>query len=288
MKVLVLGATGLLGSQLVPYLLSLGHEVIGQGKSKKSDINLDLSFYENIEKILELFKPGVVINLIAITNVDECELNPHKAYLNNTLIVQNIVKWIKLRSISTYLIHISSDHLYDGGGLNSEDDIIIRNYYAFSKYAGELAASAIPCGILRTNFFGKSLLPERLSFTDWIYHSLTSGDDIQLFDDVEFSPISIRELCKNIVLMIEKKLIGVFNVGSHYGMSKSDFGFIFAEELGLPRKNIRRVKIDETSKGGAYRPRNMKMNVEIFQRKMNIVLPTLHEEIHSASLEYLL
>jgi dTDP-4-dehydrorhamnose reductase len=71
-------------------------------------------------------------------------------------------------------------------------------------------------------------------------------------------------------------------------MSKSDFGFIFAEELGLPRKNIRRVKIDETSKGGAYRPRNMKMNVEIFQRKMNIVLPTLHEEIHSASLEYLL
>ena len=54
----------------------------------------------------------------------------------------------------------------------TEEQIKIRNYYAFSKYAGELAAIQVPSTILRTNFVGRSKVSHRESLTDWVYYSL--------------------------------------------------------------------------------------------------------------------
>ena len=59
------------------------------------------------------------------------------------------------------------------------NELNIKNFYAFSKYAGELAAMSLKnVSILRTNFFGLSLTSARSSFTDWVYESAKNKNDI--------------------------------------------------------------------------------------------------------------
>ena len=58
--------------------------------------------------------------------------------------VENLVSWINGNRRSCYLLHISTDHIYDGTGAAAEENIKLTNYYAFSKFAGELAA---PLGV---------------------------------------------------------------------------------------------------------------------------------------------
>ena len=67
---------------------------------------------------------------------------------------------------------------------------MLTNYYSFSKYAAELALR-VNSTILRTNFFGKSMCEQRSSFTDWVYHSAINKQNIVLFSDVFFSPLSM-------------------------------------------------------------------------------------------------
>ena len=64
-----------------------------------------------------------------------------------------------------HLIHISTDQIYDDSRPSIEADINIQNVYSFSKYAADLCVSSVSSTVLRTNFFGKSLCANRVSFS---------------------------------------------------------------------------------------------------------------------------
>ncbi|MFK5108567.1 hypothetical protein ACI394_28930, partial [Klebsiella pneumoniae] len=81
---------------------------------------------------------------------------------------------------------------------HAERDVTITNYYAFSKYAGELAAAAVDGVNLRTNFYGPSHCEGRASFSDWLIRSFRQSSPITVFEDVYFSPLSITRLCSAI------------------------------------------------------------------------------------------
>lgn len=241
-------------------------------------VRTDLTNSVEVNSILDQVAPEVIVNLAALTNVDECERNPQAAYLSNVRIVENLAKWIQNSANACHLVQISTDQVYDGHGPHKEDDITLTNYYGFSKYAGELAATRVPSTILRTNFFGRSQCPDRHSLSDWLVNSLTRGDSITVFDDVRFSPLTLQRLVELAELVIVKRLQGVFNLGSKYGMSKADFAFTLAETLCLPTQNIRRGTSD-TVKLTAYRPKDMCMDSIKFESVFGVELPTLKEEI---------
>ena len=177
-KVLITGALGLLGSSLVPYLKQRGHQVIRQARKDNADLIADLTITEEVFRILDEVKPDVIVNLAALTNVDECERIPQAAYLSNVRIVENLTDWIKVDGNRCHLIQISTDQVYEGPGPHQEKDIHLINMYGFSKYAGELAASTVPSTILRTNFYGKSLCNSRISLSDWLLESLRNQKPI--------------------------------------------------------------------------------------------------------------
>ena len=155
------------------------------GYSRSNDFSVDLTNYQAAHIALEAAMPEVIINLVALTNVDACELNPQSAYLLNCKTVENISSWIRAKEHLCHLIHISSDQVYDGQGPHSEEQITIRNQYAISKYAGELSALTVPSTILRTNFIGRSQCNSRTSLTDWLFLSL-GIQSINVFSDVCF------------------------------------------------------------------------------------------------------
>jgi dTDP-4-dehydrorhamnose reductase len=285
-KILITGATGLLGATLVPYLKKSGYNIATHARTGIADFLVDLADRDTSFEMLTKIQPSMIINLASLTSVELCQDEPNMAYLANTRTVENIAYWIQKTEANCHLIQISTDHVYDGAVLHTEDKITLTNIYAFSKYAGELAAARVPSSILRTNFIGRSKVSHRESLSDWVYTSLKNGKHVQVLDDVYFSPLFMNTLVEMIQFVIEKRPVGVFNLGSHNGMSKAGFAFAFAECLKLPTNTMTRIESSEAKFLKVYRPKGMRMDCSKFENTLGVKLPQLSDEIIRVAKEY--
>ena len=279
--VFIAGGTGLLGSYLVQYLKKNNFNVIAHGYSNAQHcVCADLTNLSQTTNILNKIAPDYIINLSALTNVDECEKSPQKAYLLNVHIVENIAHWIRVQNKQCQLIQVSTDMLYNNnrGFIAQEKNINITNMYAMTKYAGELAALSVDAVVLRTNFFGHSSLATRKSFSDWLLNAFYQKNKIKLFTDVYFSPLTMSCLSDNILLVMRKFQSGIYNLGSHQGLSKAGFAQCLAQYLNIDLSFVDYVKASSVNLM-AKRPNDMRMDVSLFEATFNTQLPCLKEEI---------
>jgi len=255
----------------------LGHE-------RTADLNADLTVKKYASEAFDAVVPDVIINLAALTDVDRCESDVNRAYLLNTRIVENIVDWVSTRQ-SIRLIHLSTDQLYDGVGPQAEGAVVIRNAYALSKYASEIFANSVNACVLRTNFFGRSAAPGRSSFSDWALSNLSAGKSIMGFTDIQFSPLRLATVCRLIGLVIERFHPGVYNLGSHRGMSKAEFLHLLASTF---QKDVRLIEptLSDRTDLKARRPRDMRMDVSLFEQTFGARLPELVAEVEALRIEY--
>jgi dTDP-4-dehydrorhamnose reductase len=285
-RVLITGATGLLGRTLVPQLRLHGHCLVTHARTGGADHSGDLADRGRTSELLSSIQPTVIINLVGLTSVELCENTPNSAYQANTRTVENLAHWVRHADAKCHLVQVSTDQLYDGPGLHTEDNITLTNVYAITKYAGELAAAHVPSTILRTNFIGRSRAPHRASLTDWVYGSLRSGKNIEVLEDVFFSPLSMMTLAEMIHLVIDQRPVGTFNLGSRGGMSKADLDFAFAESVGLQTRTMTRITLDQATFLKAYRPRDMRLDCSKFERTLGVELPLLSDELSRIAKEY--
>jgi len=284
--ILTIGATGLLGSTLAPTLAASGHSVVTHGFSSVAQEKADLCDFSQTSALVARVKPDCIINLAAMTNVDLCEREPHKAYLLNVATVSNVVRAIKEHAPHCHLVQISTDQVYDGHGPHLETNVTVTNTYALSKIAAELAAASVSSTILRTTFFGRSRCACRTSFSDWIVQVLRKDVSLNVFDDILFSPLEIKTLASMIERVVCMRPVGLFNLGAHEGMSKADFAFALADVMALPTKHINRTISTASPVLDAYRPKDMRMNSCLFERTMGLQLPTLIDQIYSLRNDY--
>jgi dTDP-4-dehydrorhamnose reductase len=136
MNVVILGANGQLGRDLTKVLtMNTQLNVIGLSRDKLN-ANLDL---DNLNSILSTYQPDIIINCIAITHVDWCELNPQLAWQVNTEFVYRLAQFCSLNQVQ--LIHLSTDYVFDGCNNNpylESDKAQPLNIYGITKYAAEL------------------------------------------------------------------------------------------------------------------------------------------------------
>lgn len=276
----------MLGTTLVPALRAQGHVVLRHGFASMADINVDLIDAYQTATMIEQVRPDAVVNLVALTDVDICETSPDRAYRLNVLSIQNLCRAIKQSHPACHLVQVSTDMVYDGDGPHEEQHVTVRNTYTLSKLAAELAAAQINSTVLRTNFFGRSQRAGYFSFSDWLYNSLRMQTPIKIFDDVLFSPLSIGTLCAMIGLVVEKRPLGVYNLGAHDGLTKADFAFAFAARLNLPAGNMQRFRVDAMDTLKAKRPKDMRMDSSQFEQALHVRLPTLLDEINLIGDDY--
>lgn len=279
MKILITGATGLLGSTLSALLVALRYKVVRHGFHHHADFVCDLTKSLEAEELIRAAAPDCVINLVAATNVDACEIDKNFANILNVVTVQNLVRSIEKRR-NCFLIQMSTDQVYNSNGYSSEENINILNYYAETKLQAEVVASGIPSAILRTNFYGPSLTYSRLSFSDWLIQNLQSENKFTVFDDVYFTPLLMETVCEAINVVIKKQITGTYNLACNDGVSKSDFAFLLAESLGLDTCNMDVRKIADFGLK-AVRPNDMRMDNRRIKNTYGICMPSLKDEIYT-------
>ena len=144
-RLLVLGATGQLGTDLVRAAAVAGVDHVGVGHE-----DFDVTKADSVTAGMARYRPTIVINTAAFHRVDGCENDPHQAYLVNTvgaLLVARAAARTGARSV-----YISTDYVFPGDKPPAEDgrltpntawveDDPVRplNVYGASKAAGEQA-----------------------------------------------------------------------------------------------------------------------------------------------------
>jgi dTDP-4-dehydrorhamnose reductase len=283
-RIAVVGASGLLGSTLVPTLIERRYDVIPISRTAGAK-TADFTDRPHAWHALDAVRPDVIVNLAALTDVDACESSPERAFALNARMVGNIADWVTAQGGAVHLIQVSTDQLYDGSGPHVEDAISPLNYYGYSKYAGELLAARAGATVLRTNLFGRSRRAGRASLSDWLVGVLRQRQPARVFRDVLFTPLRMETLSEMIALAIERRAAGTFNLGSTDGMSKADFAFALARALGLA-SDLFTPADSADAPLRARRPKDMRMNCTRFEGTFGVKLPSLDSEINRARGDY--
>jgi len=284
MKVLVFGASGLLGTVLCQRLAAGGHDVLRFARDADNPCRNEAGITQSFTRAMQHGGPDCVINLIAATNVDQCEEDMGHAALLNCFVPQVLSQLCQTRK--SHLIQISSDQVYDGAGPHREDKTRPINVYALTKLVGEYAALQTGGCVLRTNFFGRSQTPGRSSLSDWLVQGGRGGTPRNVFDDVWFSPLGLNSLSSAIIRALEIRLAGLYNLGAANGISKAGFAQALFARLGLDTTLLNPVSVTSAALG-APRPNDMRMDASRFASAAAFVLPTIEEEINHEATDYL-
>ncbi len=252
---------------MVSYFKKINNcDLIGFYHNKKNkELNnlfkVDMAEYGKVNKLLNKIQPHIIIHCAAITNVDYCETNKHKAEEINCLAVKNIASNIKER---TKLVFISSDCLFNGenGNYSERSRLEPKNTYARTKQMAEMYIKQYCKNflILRTNFFGRNKVYGE-SFAEWIENSLKNNKKIRMFTDVLFTPLYSTTLCKYILKLIKLEERGTFHLSSCDAISKYDFGMFLAKTFGLDHTLISPCSVDDFN-FKAIRPKKMSLNTK--------------------------
>jgi dTDP-4-dehydrorhamnose reductase len=209
---------------------------------------------------LKNIQPSFVIHAAGLTSVEKCEENPNLAYQINVDLSKLVA--IATKELNIPLVHISTDHLFDGLSslVTEQEKINAINVYGRTKAQAECEVVKFnpEALIIRTNFYawGTSY---RNSFSDYIIQSLRSKKLISLFDDVFYTPILAEKLIQIIHELLEKKANGIFHVVSDDRISKYDFGILIAEEFNLNKSLIHRTSL-RTHSNLVKRPMDMSLS----------------------------
>lgn len=220
----------------------------------------DLSSADGFKSQLAKLEPDLVVHTVAITSIEQCEENPELAELINTRMAINVAEACSYFNIP--LVHISTDQLFSGDKLffSEEDNVSPLNVYGKTKRMAEIGVLEWnqKSVVVRTNFFGWGPVYRR-SFSDFIIDSLRKGKEVNLFNNVYYTPILISELIDGIMQLASKKEYGLFNLVGNERLSKYDFGVKVAHAFGLNTSLIRSVEI-ASMPGLAKRPLEMSLS----------------------------
>lgn len=284
MKIVVAGAKGLLGREVVRVCATYDDEVIETDVT--SDLRVvDITDIDSITGLLKSEDPHWLINCAAYTDVDGSEEHEDIAFSLNAQGPQLLAQ--ACERYGTKLLHISTDYVFDGrktGPYTEEDATNPINIYGKSKLAGEEAVqrSTGDCIIVRPQWlFG----PHGKNFVSTILGIARGRETISVVNDQYGSPTYSKDLAKAIRLLIEHDARGIYHVcnrgrASWYDLAKRA---IELTELGT---EVVPVGTDEFPRPAA-RPKNSILSTKKFTEITGKLMPIWQISLQDYIKEYL-
>ncbi len=242
-RILVTGASGMLGSDLVALLTSAGYDVLARAKA-----DLDVADSGQVSRTLRELSPDVVVNCAAFTKVDACETDP-RAFQVNAEGVAHLAD--ACGHVGAQLAQISTDFVFDGQNqepYREEDPVRPLSAYGRSKLAGEEEALRLPTSlVVRSSWlFGRS----GWNFVEAILKQVESGRSrLSVVVDQVGRPTATTDLSEAILALLEAGASGVYHFANRGEVSWNEFA---REILWLAGRAD--VPVDPTTSDALARP----------------------------------
>ncbi|HLK49494.1 MAG TPA: dTDP-4-dehydrorhamnose reductase [Bryobacteraceae bacterium] len=228
-NVVIFGASGQLGAELMRVFQARQYQVTGLGRAQ-----VDITEAAAVERALERSEADLVVNAAAYNQVDVAENEPRAALEVNGLAVRNLA--LACRQIDAGFVHFSTDYVFDGRSgrpYTEEDAPHPLGAYAVSKLAGELYAQAYLDRVLivRTcGVFGAAARHRaRGNFVELMLRLAAGSQPIRVVEDHIASPTYAPLLAARTADLVEKKCTGIFHLGGGTPISWFDYAQMIFE-----------------------------------------------------------
>ena len=271
LKIFVTGANGQLGRDLIHELTSRNIECIASDIQEKFTgsedcryIQLDITSYSDVERVLSEETPSRVIHCAAWTAVDvaEDEANKAKVYAVNVKGTENIARVCGEKNI--IMTYISTDYIFDGSGsqaLKPEDENFAPlNYYGQTKFEGELAVKKF----LRDYFIVRIAWvfgPHGNNFVKTMLKLSKTHDTLRVVNDQIGTPTYTPDLARLLVDINLTEKFGIYHATNEGGyISWYDFAKEIFSQAGLNNIKVIPVSSAEYGAAKAKRPFNSRLD----------------------------
>ncbi|WP_208028921.1 dTDP-4-dehydrorhamnose reductase [Rhabdothermincola sediminis] len=237
MRVLITGAGGQVGRELVEVFTADGHEVVGFDRA-----SLDIADRDAAMSAICASEPDVVVNAAAWTAVDACELDPDRAFLVNALGTRYLAE--AARVVGAHLVHLSTDYVFDGSKTEPYlewDQPNPVSVYGRSKLGGEQEAGPAAT-IIRTSwvcgFHGNNMVKTILRLA-------AEHDVLSFVDDQRGHPTFADDLAAMIKRLVVERRTGLFHVTNQGAVSWYEFARAVLECAGQDPDRVRPIATSE-------------------------------------------
>lgn len=236
MNILITGGAGMLGHLLVTHFKSRHRVIYTTHRDAISIDGAEQMSWDLTQGRKALSGIDAVIHTAAMTNVDQCQQYPEQAYLSNVIATRNVAAAVP----GARIIYISTDFVFDGArGNYLENDVPSPlSVYGRTKLEGEGEIPIDGC-IIRTSIYGLGSGPQRPGMVEKVISRLQSGETVNGFTDQAFTPISTGNLALFLEEIMERRLTGIYNIGSSQPCTKYEFIRAAARAFGLDSEAVK-------------------------------------------------
>jgi len=226
--------------------------------------DLDISRPEAVDSIMLRYRPEIVINTAAWTDVDGCESNEAKARSINSWGPKNVVA--SAQKCGARVVQISTDYVFDGlldRPYVERDRTNPQSIYGQTKLEGELAMREQDL-IVRTSWLsglhGSNILKT-------IVNLASSETPMVFVDDQIGHPSFTRDIAVTIRDLVHLQAHGIFHVTNHGAVSWFEFAQTILEHMGRPSTQVTAIASSELDPPRpAPRPPNSVLENSALQR----------------------
>jgi dTDP-4-dehydrorhamnose reductase len=228
MRLLVCGAAGMLGRDVLEAAERAGHEPLGLGRSE-----LDVTDPRAVEARLGEAAVDAVVNCAGYTDVDGAEAEPDQALRVNGAGAGNVARAAAARDVPA--LYVSSDYVFDGRKRSAyveSDETAPLSAYGRSKRAGELETLAADPGhlVVRSSWlFGVG----GRNFVETMLRLGRERDELAVVDDQVGCPTFTGHLAEGLVTLLERRASGIRHVTGGGDCSWLEFAREIFHRAGL-------------------------------------------------------
>lgn len=290
MRLLVVGANGLLGSNVVRAGQQRGWDISGTYHTTRPAFEIPLSQFDLEEHdgfcdVIEKHDPDVVVNCAAMTDVDGCEQRPERAHVCNGEAPGGLAA--QCDSSGVAFVHVSTDYVFDGTARTPYFESAEPNpvqVYGESKLAGERAVRERldDALVVRLSFvWGIHRGSGDLNgFPAWVRERLRSGEEVPLFTDQWVTPTRAGQAAETLLDLIEEDADGLFHVACGSCVTPYEFGKEIASHVDDTEDLLTEGSMTDVSRD-ATRPTYSCLDVRRVESVLGRSQPTLTEDVEA-------